>query len=269
MNSVNPFYSKIIENTKRTNSHLCIGLDPDPLKIPSKFEPTVKGTEEFLTEVIKNTSDLCIAYKPNISFFEALGIEGLRVLERLCKLIPSTVPIILDAKRGDIGNTAKKQASYLFDIFGADASTVNPLMGSDCVEPFLEYKDKFHFILALTSNPGAEDFEKLMLKSGKFLYEQVIDTCTKWNKTYGNVGCVIGATKSELASVRTRDKNLPFLVPGVGAQGGDYDSTSMQTKNKDNVVLINVSRGVLYVSKENDYLDKMRAVIIENYTNNH
>ncbi|MBT6121144.1 orotidine-5'-phosphate decarboxylase [bacterium] len=266
MNLNNPFYSKIIKNTKRTKSHLCIGLDPDPLKIPSKFEPSVKGTEKFLTEVIQNTSDLCIAYKPNISFFEAMGIDGLRMLERLCKLIPSTIPIILDAKRGDIGNTAKKQASYLFDIFGADASTVNPFMGADCVEPFLEYKDKFHFILALTSNPGADDFEKLMLKSGKFLYEQVIDTCSKWNKTYGNVGCVIGATKSELASVRKQDRTLPFLVPGVGAQGGDYHDTSTQTKNDDDIVLINVSRGVLYISKEDDYLDKMRTVIVKNYT---
>jgi orotidine-5'-phosphate decarboxylase len=259
----NSFYQKIATNKKKVNNHLCIGLDPDIDKIPDHFQKNINGLEKFLFEVIENTSDLCIAYKPNISFFEAFGIEGLKLLARVRKAIPDNTPVILDGKRGDIGNTSKMQARYIFDYFGADASTLHPYMGTDSLSPFFEYKDKFNFVLALTSNPGAKDFEKLKLESGVPLYQKVVETCVEWNKTYDNIGLVVGATQNELPEIRKTAKNLLFLIPGIGKQGGSYSEAVKNGNNKDSLSIINISRSILYCSKQKNFISEIRKKCLE------
>jgi orotidine-5'-phosphate decarboxylase len=243
---MHPFIEKLKENKKRTGNTLCVGLDPDPQKMPDFFPKTPHGIKEFLIEIIEATQEYCIAYKPNISFFEAYGIEGLKVLESLCHRIDSRIPIILDGKRGDIGNTAKMQAKFMFDYFGADACTVNPYMGEDSVLPFLNYRDNYTFVLSLTSNVGSQDFEKKILKNDTYLYEEVLSRCISWNQDYKNVGVVVGATQAELISIRKKDPSLLFLIPGVGAQGGSYAYASEHGGNNEGLSLINVSRTILY-----------------------
>jgi len=227
-------------------------------KLPAQFPKTIQGISDFLKQVIEATSDLCIAYKPNIAFFEGLGIEGLHLLEMLCKCIPSNTPIVLDAKRGDIGNTSAMQAKFIFNYFGAAATTLHPYMGLDSLSPFFDYKDKFHFVLALTSNPGSADFEKKRLENGALLYESVFQQCINWNQTYHNIGVVIGATQSELGQLRKIDPGMLFLIPGVGAQGGDYTTAVECGSNQDQVALINLSRGILYCSSGIDFVQDIR-----------
>jgi orotidine-5'-phosphate decarboxylase len=238
----NPVYASLKKNIDKQGHCICLGLDPDLEKIPSYYEKTIKGLEAFLLDVIAASKDHVIAYKPNISFFEAYGIDGLRLLEKCRKKIPSDIPFILDAKRGDIGNTAAKQATYLFDYFGADAVTVNPYMGYDSIAPFLNYEDKLIFVLALTSNPGAKDFESLRLESGKRLFEEVIEKTNTWAKN--NVGFVVGATQAYLEHVRALTP-YPFLIPGVGHQGGSY-ADAKKGRDTHGVAIINVSRAFLY-----------------------
>ena len=252
-----PVLSQLHHNIASRKNYLCVGLDPDPLKMPDHIDRSFNGIEIFLSEVIEATVDVCIAYKPNISFFEALGIDGLRLLERIRKRIPANVPVILDAKRGDIGNTSAKQASFLFDVFGADASTLHPYMGEDSVSPFLDYKDKLHFVLGLTSNPGSSTFEKLRLDNGRFLYEQVIHQCNEWQSSYQNLGLVIGGTHSELSQVRSQTE-LPFLIPGVGAQGGSYQEVIQHGINTSGIALVNVSRGILYADSSPNYVETIK-----------
>jgi len=258
-----PFYQKIQANIKERKNVICVGLDPDLSKLPSHLPQTLEGVTQFLSEVISVTSDLCVAYKPNLSFFEAYGLDGLCVLEKVCKLIPNDVPIILDAKRGDIGNTSAMQARYLFDYFGASATTLHPYMGYDSLEPFFSYKDKFHFVLVLTSNPGAADFEKQKMANGKFLYEAVFEKCVAWSKEFSNIGAVVGATQKELPLVRALDNSLLFLVPGIGAQGGDYQTAVTLGKNQDGLVLINMTRSLIYCSRERDYLERIREEFLK------
>jgi orotidine-5'-phosphate decarboxylase len=243
---MHPFLEKLKENKKRTGNTLCVGLDPDPEKMPDFFPKTAHGIKEFLIEIIEATQEHCIAYKPNISFFEAFGLEGLKVLESLCHRIDSRIPIIIDGKRGDIGNTAKMQAKYMFDYFGADACTVNPYMGEDSVLPFLNYKDNYTFILTLTSNKGSHDFEKKKLTNDTFFYEEVLSRCIAWNNKFQNAGVVVGATQAELISIRKKDPSLLFLIPGVGAQGGSYSYAYENGGNNEGLSLINIGRSILY-----------------------
>ncbi len=238
----NPVYGSLKSNIDRLGHCLCLGLDPDIDKIPSYYEKSISGLDMFLIDVIEASKDQVIAYKPNISFFEAYGIEGLHLLEKCRARTPSHVPFILDAKRGDIGNTAVKQATYLFDYFGADAITVNPYMGHDNVSPFLDYKDKLIFVLALTSNPGSNDFETLKLESGKRLFEEVIEKTNTWSKN--NVGFVVGATQTDLVQARSLT-SFPFLIPGVGHQGGRYVD-AIKGSDANGVSIINASRALLY-----------------------
>lgn len=252
------FLESIKANKERTGSTLCVGLDPDLDKIPLHFPKTPKGVKEFLLEIIDATQEYCVAYKPNISFFEALGIEGLKVLENICHRIDKRIPIIIDGKRGDIGNTSKMQAKFMFDYFGASACTVNPYMGEDSVSPFFDYKDKFVFVLALTSNNGANDFQRLELGNQRYLYEDVFSRCIEWNKNYKNVGVVVGATQSQLIYLRKLDPSLVFLIPGVGAQGGSYQFASQNGNNSDGLSLINVSRQILYADPE--FTDTKRII---------
>jgi orotidine-5'-phosphate decarboxylase len=254
----NSFYQKINKNIFSKNNFICLGLDPDINKIPDHFSKDINGLEQFLVEVIENTLDLCIAYKPNVSFFEALGLDGLRLLERIRKRIPQEIPVIFDAKRGDIGNTSKKQAEYIFDYFGADAITLHPYMGLESLEPFLSYKDKYHFILTLTSNPGAAQFEKQSLANGNTLYLEVAKSCQKALETHKNIGLVVGATQNELEELRNKVPEPLFLIPGVGQQGGSYEDAVKYGKNKDGLAIINITRSILYCSTEKDYISKIR-----------
>lgn len=248
MTSSHPFYQALQTNVNRLKQCLCIGLDPDPRKLPIGYSQNIHGVESFLNDIVEITKDRCVAYKPNISFFEAMGLEGLHVLERVMARIPSSVPTVLDAKRGDIGNTSAMQARYIFDYFGASATTVHPYMGDDSVVPFLEHKDRYTFVLALTSNPGSKDFEKLSMASGDPLYSAVVEKSREWHAMYHNVGLVVGATQSEMGLIRKQTPDQLFLIPGVGAQGGDYGEVKAAGQNSDGLALINMSRAILYAS---------------------
>ena len=239
-----PLINKWLKLKEKTQHCLCIGLDPDINTLPNGYEKNLEGLTHFLYDIIDASILECIAYKPNISFFEAYGIKGLLVLESIVKHINNRIPIIIDGKRGDIGNTSGMQARYLFDYFNADAITLHPYMGFDSLEPFFNYKDKFHFVLGLTSNPGSKDFEELPLANGKTLASTVIETISNWNQTNHNIGVVVGATENKLKQARDIDRDLVFLIPGVGKQGGSYDNAYNHGKNNHDLALINVSRAI-------------------------
>ena len=265
--STHPLINKWKDLTKKNNTSLCIGLDPDISKLPVGYEHSTAGIESFLCDIIDLTYTNCIAYKPNISFFEAYGIDGLQILKNVITYINKRVPVILDAKRGDIGNTSLMQAKFIFDYFDADATTLHPYMGLDSLEPFFNYKEKYHFVLGLTSNPGSKDFEEQLMSNDHSLSNFVINTLSKWNSTYNNVGVVVGATANKLAQVRAIDPNLVFLIPGVGSQGGSYSQAVTNGKNKDNIALINSSRSILYCSKHKSDMAKKVPEAINNLTN--
>lgn len=252
----------------KNNTHLCIGLDPDISKLPAGYEKSPSGIEIFLCDIIDLTYNKCIAYKPNISFFEAYGVEGLVVLKNVISYVNKRVPVILDAKRGDIGNTSSMQAKFIFEYFNADATTLHPYMGLDSLEPFFNYKDKFNFVLGLTSNPGSQDFEQQAMSNGKSLSDFVITTLSEWNKKYKNIGVVVGATENKLAQVRSIDENLTFLIPGVGSQGGSYETAVKNGKNTSNLALINCSRSILYCAKTKHDMEANIDSAIKKITNN-
>jgi len=240
------FIDKLLNASQRNSSWLCIGLDPDPELLPGV------GVLEFNKAIIDATADLVCAYKPNLAFYEALGAEGFDILQRTVEYVPAHVPVIGDGKRGDIGNTAKAYAKALFVTFGFDAATVNPYLGFDSVEPFIEYKDKGIFILCRTSNPGAMDFQSLVGEHGLSLYESVARKASEWD-VHGNIGLVVGATyPEELKQIRQLCPQMPLLIPGIGAQGGDLASAikyGIDARGEKAVVA--VSRQVLYISKKN------------------
>src|SRR3972149_5122332 len=208
------FTDKLLNASRKNKSWLCIGLDPDPELMPAV------DVLQFNKAIIKATCDLVCAYKPNLAFYEALGTEGLAILEKTVKYVPGDIPVIGDAKRGDIGNTARAYAKALFSVLGFDAATVNPYLGFDSIEPFINYRDKGVFILCRTSNRGAIDFQDLCTKALP-LYEAVAQKAKEWN-IYGNIGLVVGATyPEELKKIRSICPEMPLLIPGIGAQGGD------------------------------------------------
>ena len=227
----------------RSKSRLCVGLDPDPKRMPEGTKKDPEGIADYLCRIVDATAGLVCAYKPNLAFFEAMGAEGVGALRRVLKQIPAGVLVIGDAKRGDIGNTSAQYAHALFEDWGFGAATVNPLMGGDCVEPFLEFKDRLSFLLCVTSNPGADDF----LIPGK-LYLRIAEKAREWNERYGNVGLVVGATRPEyVAEIRAAAPTLPFLIPGIGAQGGEIDAVAARGRDDQGEGLIfNVSRAILY-----------------------
>lgn len=243
---MHPFCTTLQKRIRETRTCLCVGLDPDPAQIPSDFGTGIAGVTSFLEAVIEISLSQCVAFKPNISFFEALGLEGLALLAKLRTKVPHTHAWIIDGKRGDIGNTSSMQATFLFDILGADAVTLHPYMGEDSVVPFLSYKDKFSFVLGLTSNKGAETFQKQQMATGFALYHTVLAQIADWRRQFGNIGAVVGATQADLNSIRKQDPELLMLIPGVGTQGGRYHDILPVAKNQDGLALINVSRAVLY-----------------------
>jgi orotidine-5'-phosphate decarboxylase len=248
---------------KKNNSFICLGLDPDPRKIPGDFGRTTKGMFDFLMRIIDATSDVVCAYKPNAAFYESLGSEGWSLLKLICDRIPDDVPLILDAKRGDIGNTAQHYATALFDRLRADWVTLNPYMGYDSLRPYFEYKDKGVFILCLTSNAGSKDFQTLPV-NGKPLYHVVAERVAEWNKE-STCGLVVGATHpDQLREIRDMAGDMALLIPGVGAQGGSLeDSITFGTDGFRKTAVINVSRSVLYASEHMDFAQRARAEVLK------
>jgi orotidine-5'-phosphate decarboxylase len=252
------FTEKLAKSSYKNRSLLCVGLDPDPAQMPEI------NIFDFCVEIIEATKDLVCAYKPNFAFFESCGLGGMWTLEAVISRIPDYVTIIGDAKRGDIGNTAKAYATEIFDLFKCDATTVNPYLGHDSLEPFLKYEDKGIFILCRTSNAGARDFQDIKDSNGVPLYQAVAKKAKEWN-TAGNIGLVVGATyPEELKTIRQICPDMPILIPGVGSQGGDLELAIKNgvDANGGNAI-INVSRQIIYASKGKDFAGAARKAAEE------
>lgn len=252
---------QLIDNISRKKSFLCVGLDTDVDKIPEHlFDVTDDPIFEFNKQIIDATSDLCVAYKPNLAFYESIGLEGWDVLERTVDYIRTNYPdqfIIADAKRGDIGNTSAMYARTFFGNMDFDAVTIAPYMGEDSVAPFLTYENKWAIVLALTSNKGASDFQYIE-EDGEKLFEKVLKTSKKWG-TDENMMFVVGATKAEmLADIRKIIPTHFLLVPGVGAQGGSLQEVAKYGLTDECGLLINSSRQIIYASSETDFAEKAR-----------
>jgi orotidine-5'-phosphate decarboxylase len=247
------FTEKLLEITRKKDSLLCIGLDTDIGKIPEKLLKEDDPIFSFNKSIIDETYEFASAYKLNTAFYEINGSNGWISLSKTLDYIPGNVIKIVDAKRGDVGNTASIYAKAILSNLKCDAVTVNPYLGYDSLIPFIEYKDKGIFILCLTSNVGSQDFQKLKV-NGKYLYQIVAERVLEFNK-YKNCGLVVGATfPEELKNVREIAPNLPFLIPGIGAQGGDLEKTvEYGTDSNGELVLINSSRGIIYKSKGEDF----------------
>lgn len=246
------------------NSLLCIGLDCDLEKIPNFLLSEGDPLFIFNREIIQATADFAIAYKPNIAFYESLGAAGWRLLEKTLELIPSGILMIADAKRADIGNTSRKYAELFFQTYRFDAITVSPYMGYDSIQPFLSYADRETFLLCLTSNPGSQDFQYLNVDTEP-LYLKVARKAMEWNLQTGNCGLVVGATHPEdLGSIREVAPHLPFLIPGIGTQGGNLKLTLQYgTDDSGSGVLINISRDILYASSQNNFASAARQAAKE------
>ncbi len=244
----------LVQQIKIKRSFLCVGLDPDLGKIPPHLLQEEDPIFTFNKAIIDATKDYAVAYKPNIAFYEAYGEKGWASLRKTIEYIPNDIFTIADAKRGDIGNTSKYYAKAFFEELGCDSITVAPYMGADSVKPFLEFKDNWVVLLALTSNQGAFDFQVLEA-DGKKVYEHVLQKSSEWG-TSENLMYVVGATKAEyLSDIRKIVPDNFLLVPGVGAQGGSLEEVAKYGINKDCGLLVNSSRGVIYASNGMDFAE--------------
>ena len=277
-----PFNLRLSKLIKSKRSHLCVGLDMNPEAMGSS-NTTLDELKKHSLKVIDATSDLASAFKPNLAFFERWGSEGFKWLEELMDYFPDDLIIIGDAKRGDIGNTAKQYAYSLFTHFDFDAVTLSPYMGKDSITPFIDNPEKGAFILCRTSNPSAVDLQNQQINiessdqtvqrideiPNEMLFDKTAQLCVEWNKN-NNVGIVVGATApKEISRIRNHAPSLPFLIPGIGAQGGDL-TQSMLDGNKNGDALINISRGISFSgdlsskairNAAKDYLSQMREII--------
>lgn len=249
---------ELVEQIRKKRSFLCVGLDTDLTKIPPHLLETEDPIFEFNKEIIDATKDFCVAYKPNTAFYECYGPKGWESLRRTIEYIPKDIFIIADAKRGDIGNTSKSYAKTFFDFLNCDAVTVAPYMGEDSVTPFLEFKDKWVILLALTSNKGAMDFQFMTDLKGEELYKKVLRISSKWGSDE-NMMYVVGATRAEgIGEVRKIVPDHFFLVPGIGAQGGSLEDVANYGWNSDCGLLVNSSRGIIYASNGLDFAQKAK-----------
>lgn len=246
------FNTRLAEICSQTNSALCVGLDVDLARLPAGMPATRDGVVGFCREIIAATQPYAAAYKPNSAFFEGMGSWGMEALEAVRRLIPSGVVAICDAKRGDIDSTNVHYATAVFDELGFDAVTAHPYLGAETLEPFLSRPDRGVFVLCRTSNPGARDFQDLRTEAGEPLYLSVAKAVQSWNVN-DNCGLVTGATyPDELAEVRRAAPELPLLIPGVGAQGGDLSAT-VRAAGATAPMLINASRSILYARADSGY----------------
>ena len=253
------YLDRLAARAARVGSVLCLGLDPDPAALPDGFSRDLAGVEAFASLIVEAASPYAAALKPNLAFFESFGSAGMAALERIRARLPGDLPVIADAKRGDIGSTAAHQAAALFDRLGADAVTVNPYLGGEALEPLVSCSDRFAYVLCRTSNPGAAEFQNLMVAEdgphgtpAEPLYARVARRVATWGPG-GTVGLVVGATAPvELQAIRGVAPGLAFLVPGVGAQGGELEhvlvngpaTASPAALGAGRGLLVNVSRGI-------------------------
>ncbi len=260
------FLDKLLASCRQNQSLLCIGLDPDPALAPLELVGRADWAARFGQGIVEATADLVCAYKPNLAFYEALGTAGWQALGATLAAIPRHIPVIADAKCGDVGHSARAYARALFDTLNVDAATVNPYLGFDSLEPFLAYRDRGILVLCRTSNPGGADFQDLPCRlDGQEmpLFEAVARRAVQWNRA-GNVGLVVGATyPTEVAAVRGIAPDLPLLIPGIGAQAGDLASAVRAGVDRQGErVLIAVSRQVLYASRGTDWAAAARAAAL-------
>jgi orotidine-5'-phosphate decarboxylase len=260
------FIEKLRAAQQRNRSYLCIGLDIVVTQSPAPIAVYDEPMLPFAREIIDATKDLVCAYKPNLGFYLAEGAAGIVALERIVRYIPDDIPIILDGKFGDIGNTAEAYARGAFEQFKADAVTLAPYMGSDSVKPFLKYPGKGAFVLGRTSNVNAGELQEIQVHDAagarEMLYERVARKAVQWNaEGPGSCGLVVGATApEEMANLRAIAPSLPFLIPGIGAQGGDLESAVRYGVTADGLgPVISSSRGILYASRMIDFADAARA----------
>lgn len=251
------YLERLGERSAAAGTVLCLGIDPDPAALPDGFPGGLAGIEQFARLVVEAAAQYAAAVKPNLAFFEAFGSAGLAALERVLAAVPAGIPVVADAKRGDIGTTAARQAAALFDALGADAVTVNPYLGGGAIEPLLERLDGYAYVLCRTSNPGAGELQDLIVRGdgdvpAEPLWARVARRAAGWGPG-GTVGLVVGATAPrELASIRAIAPGLGFLVPGVGAQGGEVEPVLHSGRataqpaggNPGGGLLVNVSRGI-------------------------
>jgi len=259
------FEEKLLAAQQRNNSWVCVGLDIQLSKMPLPLQQMDDPILPFAQAIIDATRDLACAFKPNLGFFLAEGAAGVIALERLMRYIPSDIPIILDGKFGDIGSTAEQYAHGAFQALCADAVTLSPYVGADAIKPFLNYADKGVFVLARTSNPGAGEFQNLLC-DGTPLYQSVVRKASEWHQAGpGSCGLVVGATyPQELEQVRALAPDLPFLIPGVGAQGGDLAAAVRHGPTRSGVgPVINASRSILYASGKADFAEAARAAALK------
>lgn len=276
---------QLIGQIQLKKSYLCVGLDTDIAKIPKHLRSHPDAVFEFNKQIIDATKDICVSYKINTAFYEALGLKGWEAMERTVNYIPAEHFIIADAKRGDIGNTSSQYAKAFFETLNFDAITVAPYMGEDSVKPFLEYENKWTIVLGLTSNPGSKDFEQQKLvgdntskgglfggnsnREGEFLYETVLRKVSSWGNP-SNLMFVIGATKaSDLEDIRKIIPDHFLLVPGVGFQGGSLEEVSKYGMIKDTSttaqcgLLVNASRAIIFASEKEDFAEEARAIAMQ------
>ena len=248
----------LVENIRRKGSFLCVGLDPDIKKIPQHLLTEENPLLAFNKAIIDATAQYAVAYKPNLAFYESLGVEGWVALEETVKYIKEKYPdqfIIADAKRGDIGNTSQLYARSFFEHLDVDAITVAPYMGEDSVTPFLGYEGKWVILLALTSNKGSHDFQLIEDKEGKRIFEHVLETSAKWASS-DEMMYVVGATQGAMfQDIRKVSPNSFLLVPGVGAQGGSLEEVAKYGMIEDCGLLVNSSRGIIYASNGEDFAE--------------
>ena len=236
------------------DSHVCVGLDPDLDALPAGFEPDPDDVLRFVAAIVEATAEFAAAYKPNSAFYEVMGPAGGEVLQAVIAAVPAGTPVILDAKRGDMRNTAERYATACFDVMGAGAATVNPYLGHDSLDPFLRRADRGVFVLCRTSNPDADMLQTLEVNGGP-LYLEVARWCREWN-SLGNVGLVCGATRpGDIARVREVCPGQPILVPGVGAQGGDLEAAAHAAAGagRRHPFLVSASRSLAGASRGGDY----------------
>jgi orotidine-5'-phosphate decarboxylase len=256
------FHDRITTRIAEIDSLLCVGLDPVAGRLPDGFDGSIPSIVRFCREIIDATSELAAAYKPNLGFFMALGADGLLALDEVRRAIPEEIPVILDGKLNDMGETARAYSEGVFDVLGFDALTVNPYLGEDAMVPYLQKEGIGVIVLCKTSNPGSGDFQDLRLQSGEPLYLHVADRCREWDNAYpASVGMVVGATYPEqLAEVRRRCPDQVILLPGVGAQGGDTAaSVRAGTTARGDGLLCSASRAIMYAADSADFAQAARA----------
>ncbi len=257
------FVEKLRKIQRKNNSLLCIGLDTDPLKVPESLYRWGDPQYEFNRRIIDATKDIVCAYKLNLAFYESVGEHGWYTVHQTLARIPEEIVTIGDGKRGDIASSAERQAHLICEDWEFSATTVNPYMGRDAVEPFLKRRDQCAFLLAVTSNNGAKDFQYLPVR-GKPLYERVVMAARKWN-TRKNIGLVVGATRpAELKRIRSLAPGMPLLIPGIGAQKGNLEAAVRYgCDEKGELAIVNVGRSVIYASGGEDFAEEARAAALK------